>query len=46
MCGGVAECLGIDPSIVRVLWLLLVLTRGAGVLLYIVLAVALPLEEY
>ena len=42
VCGGIAEYLGIDPTVVRVIWALLALGHGIGILLYIVVAVLLP----
>ena len=45
VCGGIAERLGVDPTIVRLTWILLTLGWGTGVLLYIALAVALPVSS-
>lgn len=42
VCGGIAEYLGVDPTIVRVLWALAVLGAGVGVVAYIVLAILMP----
>jgi phage shock protein C len=44
VAGGVAEWLDIDPAIVRIVFALLVLTLGAGILLYIVMALVIPEE--
>jgi phage shock protein PspC (stress-responsive transcriptional regulator) len=33
VCGGLAEYLGIDPTIVRVIWALMVLSGGGGAVL-------------
>ena len=44
LCGvsaGVAENLGIDPTIVRLVWAALSLT-GSGILLYIIAALVMP----
>lgn len=43
VCGGVAEYFDVDPTIVRVIWLLVVLCGGTGLLLYIILWIVLPL---
>jgi len=43
VCAGLADFLDIDPTIVRVVWLLAVLCAGTGVLVYLVLWIALPL---
>ena len=42
VCGGVAEYLGIDSTIVRVGWVLLGLAGGAGLLLYLVAMILMP----
>lgn len=42
VCGGVAAYFGIDSTIVRVLWLLLVIFFGTGLLAYIVCAIIMP----
>ena len=41
ICGGIAEYLGIDPTVVRLLWAALGLT-GTGILLYIIAALVMP----
>ena len=43
VCAGLAEYFDIDPTIVRVVWLLAFLCAGAGGLVYIVLWIVLPL---
>lgn len=42
VCGGLAEVLGIDPSIIRIVWVLIALFYGFGIILYIVAALILP----
>ena len=43
VAGGVAEILDADPSIVRIVWaLLIVLTGGIALLVYIVMAIVVP----
>lgn len=42
VCGGLGEYLGIDPTIVRVIWLLFVFMGGMGVLAYIICWVVIP----
>ena len=41
VCAGLAEYLGIDPTVVRLIWAALGLT-GTGILLYIIAALVLP----
>jgi phage shock protein C len=46
VCGGLAKWLEIDPTVVRILYLLGTFFTGAvpGILIYIVLAVVMPQE--
>ena len=41
VCAGIADYLGIDPTVVRLLWAALGLT-GTGILLYIIAALVMP----
>src|SRR5258708_37821447 len=43
VCAGLAEYFDMDPTLVRVLWLLVVLCGGTGILLYVILWIVLPL---
>jgi phage shock protein C len=45
VCGGLAEYFEVDPVIVRVIFVLLALGNGFGVILYLILAIALPSEN-
>ena len=42
VCAGIADSFNIDPSIVRVLWAVLALAAGTGVIAYIACAIILP----
>lgn len=43
VCGGVAEYLDIDPTVVRLIWAgASLLSAGAGIILYIVASVLMP----
>jgi phage shock protein PspC (stress-responsive transcriptional regulator) len=42
VCGGIAESLGFDKTLVRVIWALLVLCAGTGLLLYLILWLLMP----
>ena len=44
VCGGIAEYFDIDPTVVRLIWVLLVLCAGTGVLAYIIAALVMPEE--
>lgn len=45
VCGGLAEYFNIDPTIVRVIAVLLIFANGIGILAYIILAIVVPLES-
>jgi phage shock protein C len=45
VAGGIANYLNIDPTIVRVIFVLLALFGGGGVLIYIILWIAVPIES-
>ena len=45
VASGIADYLNIDPAIVRLLFVLLTLAGGHGLLIYIVLAIVMPEEE-
>jgi phage shock protein C len=45
VCGGLAEYFDIDPTIIRVLWVVITLMGGAGILAYLILWVVVPLES-
>jgi phage shock protein C len=42
VCGGIAEYFGIDPTIVRILFVLATLAGGPGLIAYIILALVIP----
>ena len=44
VAGGMAEWFDLDPSLVRLVWALLILAGGIGLLLYIVAAIVIPEE--
>ena len=41
VCGGLGEYFGIDPTIIRVIYLVLLFTTGIGILPYIILAIVM-----
>jgi len=45
VCGGVAEFLDADPSIIRIIWLVSILVFGSGLFLYLLLWFILPLGD-
>ncbi len=42
VCGGIAEYLNIDPTIVRLIWVLAAIFAGSGLLAYIIAAIVMP----
>ncbi|WNL48007.1 PspC domain-containing protein [Dyella sp. BiH032] len=42
VCGGIAEYLGWDVTIVRLLWIVLTLAGGSGILIYLILWLVMP----
>ena len=44
VCGGLAEYLNIDPTVIRLIWALVAL-GGGGILAYIVAALVMPLKS-
>ncbi len=42
VCGGIAEYLNIDSTIVRLIWVLAVLFAGCGLLAYLIAALIMP----
>ncbi|HAZ31939.1 MAG TPA: hypothetical protein DCY61_04510 [Dehalococcoidia bacterium] len=44
VCGGLAEYLNVDPTVIRLVMVLLVFANGIGILAYIIMAIIVPLE--
>lgn len=42
VCGGLAEYFNVDPTLIRLLWVLLALVFGGGVLAYIIFWIVVP----
>jgi phage shock protein C len=45
VCGGVAEYFGLDSTLVRLAWVLLILVGGMGILLYLVAMIIMPVNR-
>jgi phage shock protein C len=45
VCGGLANYFGLDPVLVRVIWVVAALSFGAGLLAYILLWLFVPQES-
>lgn len=46
VCAGIAEYFDIDPTLVRLGWVILSLIGFSGVLAYIIAAIIIPKETY
>ncbi|MCL2110471.1 PspC domain-containing protein [Microgenomates group bacterium] len=44
VCGGIGEYFDIDPTIIRLGWVLLTFFGGSGLIAYIVCAIVIPKE--
>ena len=42
VCGGFAEYFDVDPTLIRVIWAVLVFAYGTGLLAYFVCALCMP----
>ena len=42
VCSGLAKYLGIDVTVIRLIWALVVLCGGAGLLAYLICALIIP----
>ena len=45
VCGGIADYFNIDPVIIRIIWGVLGLAYGTGIVLYLVCAFVFPNES-
>lgn len=39
VCGGIAEYFDVDPTLIRLLWVVFTLAGGSGILAYIICAI-------
>jgi phage shock protein PspC (stress-responsive transcriptional regulator) len=44
VCGGISEYFNVDPTLIRLLWLLISIMGGSGVLAYIIAWIIIPEE--
>lgn len=42
VCGGLGEYFNIDSTVIRIIWAVLVLCAGTGILAYILCAIIMP----
>lgn len=46
VCTGFGEYFNVDPTLIRLLWIVLVLAFGSGILLYLIAWIVMPLEDH
>lgn len=46
VCGGIGEYFNIDPTIIRLIFVVFVFGVGSGLLAYIVAAIIMPEQKY
>jgi len=46
VCGGLAKYFGVDPTIVRLVFVLMLALGGHGFLVYLILWIVVPLEPF
>ncbi|MGP8321990.1 MAG: PspC domain-containing protein [Methanosarcinaceae archaeon] len=42
VCGGIAEYFDMDPTLIRLLWILFTFAGGSGILVYIIAWIIIP----
>lgn len=42
VCGGIAEYLGVDSTIIRLIWVIVACLFGAGIIAYFLAALVMP----
>ena len=42
VCAGLAEYFNVDPTVIRLLWVILTFCGGSGILAYIIAAIIIP----
>ena len=45
VCGGIGEYFNVDPTLIRLVWILFLFAGGAGLLAYIIAWIIIPLEK-
>ena len=46
ICGGIAEYFDVDPTLVRLGWIVFSLAYGSGILAYLICLIVVPEEPY
>lgn len=42
VCGGIGEYFGVDPTLIRLIWILLIFLAGTGVIAYFIAWIIIP----
>lgn len=45
VCGGIAEYFGVDPTLIRLAWVVFSLLGGSGLLAYILAVIIIPRDD-
>ena len=45
VCGGIGNYIGVDPTIIRLIWMFFLFAAGMGFFIYLVSWLLIPLEE-
>lgn len=45
VCGGLGEYFNVDPTLIRLLWILLICSFGTGIIAYIIAAIIIPIDR-
>lgn len=44
VCGGIANYFDVDPTVIRLIWVIFTLAGGSGLIVYIIAAIIMPDE--
>ena len=44
VCGGIANYFDVDPTVIRLIWVIFTLAGGSGLIAYIIAAIIMPEE--
>ena len=45
VCGGIANYFDVDPTVIRLIWVIFTLVGGSGLIAYIIAAIIMPDER-
>ena len=46
VCGGIAKCFGLDPTLVRLAWVLFTALGSSGMVAYFICAIVIPRQPW